>query len=96
MTKGNKQMTKVEYKRKQVSRNEECGKGCGCGRVAENCGGVAEGCGMEWECGRVTEECGTECPPKASHTPLKLMNCHACPASHRAGDESACENVKFS
>ena len=32
----------------------------------------------------------------ASHTPLKLTNCHACPASHRSGDEFARENVKTS
>ena len=32
----------------------------------------------------------------ASHTSLKLTNCHACPASHRSGDEFTSENVKTS
>ena len=50
MTKGNKQMTKVEYKQKQVSRNEGCRKGAeglrkiveGLRRIVERLWRVAE------------------------------------------------------
>ena len=62
MTKGDKQMTKVEYKWKRVSRNEECGKGVE-GMGQRRWGGTylgkgAEECGVEWGCGRVAENCG--------------------------------------